>query len=111
MPYKGGVIEQPGPEHRQQQDETFLTVWGGKDMREAWGGGPLTFIASDTDAALPEGATFTGWHDGERELWIAPNVPPALYGFPADTGEPAQAVYVVSPEGVERWQRYDVYCI
>src|SRR6185312_6288715 len=86
VPQKGGVSEHPGSAHCQQQDETFLTVWGGKEMDETWGGVPLTFALSEADATLPPDATFTGWRSGERELWIGPNVPPALYGFPADTG-------------------------
>jgi hypothetical protein len=63
----------------------------------------------EADTTLPRGATFTGWHAGERELWIGPDASRqwqlgATVGLDAGL-KPPDAIYVVSPWGVERWPR------
>jgi hypothetical protein len=57
-------------------------------------------VSFDADATLPTDATFTGWRDGDRELWAEPR---------EGDGRPT-SVYVVSPDGVERWPRFDSAC-
>jgi hypothetical protein len=47
---------------------------------------------------LSSDAQFTGFHEGERELWVRP----------LDQGT---AVYVVTPQGTERWPVLTLGCV
>jgi hypothetical protein len=51
----------------------------------------------ETDAELPTGATSTGYHHGEWELWI----------IPSDD----RSVYLVSSDRVERWPSGGAGCV
>lgn len=49
----------------------------------------------EAHATLPPDAVFTGWRDGNRELWTdAPTT---------SISDGASSIYIVSPSGVERW--------
>jgi len=54
-----------------------------------------TPVSFDPDATLPAGATFAGWHDGQRQLWTDPR----------SDKEGRLSIYIESPDGVERWPR------
>ena len=49
----------------------------------------------EAHATLPPEAVFTGWRDGNRQLWTdAPTT---------SVADGASSIYIVSPSGVERW--------
>jgi hypothetical protein len=94
-----------GPEHCQWQLARILNVPDGNGFRR-YLRDPLGVMSRDqtlfdTYAAgisLPADAIDSGYRSGELELWFTPG----------DT-----AAYVVSPDGVERWPRYEVtaWCV
>jgi hypothetical protein len=97
-----GVSEGPGPEHCDWDDTTFLDVGrvASYVRDEAGRFSDSTPVPFDADATLPTDARFTGWRDGDRELWAEPQ-----------RGEAGPtSVYIVSPAGVERWPRFDSGC-
>jgi hypothetical protein len=93
------VYESRGAEHCGLQDTTFLYLNGIGYARDVTGKlaryTPVPFEAGGT---LSPDATFTGWHDGQRELWTDPRSD--------DVGR--LSVYIVSPDEVERWPRFGV---
>jgi hypothetical protein len=96
------VAEGAGSEHCDWDDTTFLDVGRvAAYVRDETGRfSDSTPVAFDADATLPTEARFTGWRDGERELWAEPQV-----GEAGPT-----SVYIVTPSGVERWPRFDSGC-
>jgi hypothetical protein len=93
------VYEGSGPEHCGLQDTTLLYLNGIGYVRDV--NGELvqwTHLSYEAGATLPPGAKFTGWHDGQREVWTDPR---------ADDAGPL-SVYIVSPGGIERWPRFGV---
>jgi hypothetical protein len=99
-PRNAEITEAPGPEDcmgSTMPDETYLNIYR-----------LGTYVRDDADTTLPEGATYTGWHAGGRQLWIDSSLPVEAM-FDRDTIPPG-AVYVVSSEGVERWPRLEVFC-
>jgi hypothetical protein len=104
------VTEGPGPEHCDQQDRTDLWISKvGTYVRHVEDTlvsvSPLT---SGDDVVLPGGAAYTGWHSGERQLWIDMTAYPSWY---MPKGEHPDAIYIVSPSGVEWWSVLTVFCI
>jgi hypothetical protein len=100
-PRNATIVETPGPKDcmgSELPDETYLNIYR-----------LGTYIRDEADTSLPEGATNTGWHEGNRQLWIGPTLPVEEM-FDRDTVSP-DAAYVVSSEGVERWPLKVVYCI
>ncbi len=88
------------------EDATVLAVRGVGTF--ANGSMPLGSPSFEPDAKLPDGATFTGWYAGERELWVETSVSQGRQTTEVPVGfglTPPDAVYVVSPWGVERWPR------
>jgi hypothetical protein len=85
-----------GPEHCDWQDITFLRVGAGREadeyLRDTKGElADLLRTTYDAHAALPDGATDTGFHRDGRQLWLGPA---------------EEAAYLVSradPRDVERW--------
>jgi hypothetical protein len=51
-------------------------------------GSLATSPSFEAHATLPSDAIFTGWRDGNRQLW---------------TDTTTVSIYIVSPNGVERW--------
>ncbi len=49
-------------------------------------------VLLDLDAKLPADATYSGYHQGESELWVSES-------------DADEAVYVVRTNKVERWPR------
>ena len=92
------VFEGRGSEHCDWQDLTFLS-WNSRSfvrsfVRDVNGKlSKYTPVPFEADATTPPGSTFTGWHDGQRELWTDPR---------SDKNGPL-SIYIVSPDGVERW--------
>jgi hypothetical protein len=86
------VQSYPGPEHCDWQESTFLELGRSTYVRNPPDGLVGDFFAEDwsPDARLPAGATDTGYHRDEGELWIS-----------AD-GERA---YLVTRDRVELWPR------
>jgi hypothetical protein len=88
------VFEGKGSEHCGWEDLTFLS-WNSRSfvrsfVRDVNGElAAYTVVPFEAHATPPAGATFTGWYDGQRQLWNDPDV--------------LASIYVVSPDGVERW--------
>lgn len=59
-------------------------------------------VTYDADASLPPDAQYTGWHSGERQLWVSDS--------DRDELGPYLNVYVMTPDGVHRWPRFDAGC-
>jgi hypothetical protein len=89
------VDEGHGAEHCDAQDIPILFVFNDENkvagMYAENGNGMTTGMTGryDSLATLPADATFTGWRKGDEELWALARDP--------------NAVYLVSPSGVERW--------
>jgi hypothetical protein len=88
------VFEGKGSEHCGWQDLTFLS-WNSRSFVRDVNGklSKYTPVPVEADATTAPGSTFTGWHDGQRELWTDPR---------SDKNGPL-SIYIVSPDGVERW--------
>lgn len=92
--------ETAGPEHCNWDSATFLHFRGEiyvRDLEGVFGPDDLAEGGYDPGAELPPGAVFTGFRERDRELWTSPL-------------EGGAAVYVVTPDGVERWPRLLVGC-
>jgi hypothetical protein len=92
-----------GPEHCMWQHARVLSVPDGNGfryyLRDPLGVMRQEQTLFDTYAAgiaLPADANDSGYRSGELQLWFTP----------ADT-----AAYVVSPDGVERWPRFELTAI
>jgi hypothetical protein len=91
------------------EDATVLAVKGVGTFVNSSKLKSLDSPSFDPDAMLPDRAVFTGWFAGERELWVETSASrgrqtmevPVGFG----PGLPPDAVYIVSPWGVERWPR------
>jgi hypothetical protein len=89
------VEEGHGAEHCDAQDIPILFVYGDRykvaGMYAENGKGMTMGMTGpyDPNATLPPDATFSGWRKGDKELWAIARDP--------------SVVYVVSPNGVERW--------
>lgn len=93
-----------GDEHCEWQSAVFLHLgWplgtaekvssGRQYVRDPEGLFPEDITVSlDLDATLPPDARYTGYHQGEVQLWV-------------NDSEAAEAVYLVRGEHVERWPR------
>jgi hypothetical protein len=94
-----------GPEHCQWQLARILSVPDGDGFR-SYLRDPLGVMSRDqtlfdtyaSGISLPADAIDSGFRSGDLELWFTPG----------DT-----AAYVVSPDGVERWPRYEeaAFCV
>jgi hypothetical protein len=95
------LTEHVGPSHCGWQQTTFLAFDGVTYVRDEKAEFTFTPVPYDADSTLPPGAAFTGWRDGDRQLYADPET---------DKRGPL-SVYIVSPKGVERWPRFDEGCI
>ena len=89
-----------GLEHCDWQAASFLHY-----RRESYVGDPEgvlptggTALSYEARADLPSDAVATGYREGDRELWTSLSVG-------------RDAVYIVTPEGAERWPRLTAACI
>jgi hypothetical protein len=87
------VLSSRGPEHCGWQDMTFLSLDGGMNGRtkgETYIDRPSADLAEYVDTepephvALPAGAVDTGYHRGDRRLWLAPDHAVAYVGTEDD---------------------------
>jgi hypothetical protein len=101
------ITEGGGAGHCGWQDITFLFAARdrlvGTYVRDLTGEFmEITPVAFEANATLPTSAVFTGWRDGDRELWVAPAVRP---------DRAPDSVYIVSPDGIERWPLFPSGCM
>jgi hypothetical protein len=100
QPRRIQVDQWQGASHCGWQDTTFLDYDGYsyvRDTGDRFGGTPVSYAEG---IQLPASARDTGWRDGNRELWVAP-----------DSARGPTSVYVVAGDLVERWPRFDTGCM
>jgi hypothetical protein len=95
----GVLKEERGPSHCEWDSASFLSYRGDAFVGDPEGVLPTggTALSYDPDADLPPDAVATGFREGDRELWTSPSVG-------------RDAVYIVTPERVERWPRLTAPC-
>lgn len=92
--------EQRGPMHCEWDSASFLRYRGEAYVGDPEGVLPTggTALSYEPRADLPSDAVATGYREGDRELWTSPSVG-------------RDAVYIVTPDGAERWPRLTAGCI
>jgi hypothetical protein len=93
------IREDDGPKQCGWERARFLAYGDRVYVRDPEGVVPLEEGVGPfkEEIALPEGATFTGYRNGDRELWVSAE----------DEGA---YVYVVVDESVERWPASGAAC-
>lgn len=92
------IREDDGPEACGWEDARFLAYGGRVYVRDPEGVVPVEDGAGPfkREAALPEGATFTGYRNGDQELWVST--------------EDERYIYIVEEDSVERWPAAGAAC-
>lgn len=100
----GIPYEHLGAEHCGWQSETFIAFERGQYLQDEDNDlADQSGIRYDADSSLPLDARFTGWHSGTRQLWLSDH-DREENGLYLD-------IYVVTPDGVQRWPRLDLGCV
>jgi hypothetical protein len=99
----GVPYEHSGSAHCAWQSETFIAYRRGQFLQDEDNGlASQGGVRYEGDASLPSDARYTGWHSGQRQLWLSPS----------DREENGLYlnIYVVTSVAVQRWPRLDLGC-